>query len=135
MASAPYRTTAEILQSLARSKPPTVQNGNSATANKLNVRLPDGMRDQILERCKAEHIAINSYVVQALEEKLVRGARPTEMLEHISTQLASIAAHLGIPADESAASATSAVTDADAKKTSMQSTNDIRTADHHATVL
>lgn len=117
MASSPYRTTAEILQSLARSKPPTVQNGNSTTANKLNVRLPDGMRDQILERCKAEHIAINSFVVQALEEKLARVSGSTETLERIYTQLSSIASHLGIPADESAASATSAVTDANAQVT------------------
>lgn len=105
MATSPSRTTSEILRSLSRISTPTVQNGNSRTANKINVRLPEGMRDQILEKCKAEHIAINSYVVQALEEKLARGAGPTEMLERICTQLSSIAAHLGIPFDESAKSA------------------------------
>lgn len=57
------------------------------------------MRDQILEQCKAEHITINSYVVQAIEEKMARGTQPPEVLERISTQLAAIAAHLGIPAD------------------------------------
>lgn len=102
MTNAPQRTTYEILRSLSRVSPPTVQDGHSRTANKINVRLPEGMRDLIIEKCKAEHIAINSYVVQALEEKLARDARPPEVLERISIQLAAIASHLGIPADDGA---------------------------------
>ena len=112
MAKVPPRTTSEILRSLARVSAPAVQDGNSRTANKINVRLPDGMRDQILERCKKEHIAINSYVVQALEEKLARDNGPAEILVLIQEQLAAITTHLGISADTTHQSPASTTEDA-----------------------
>ena len=66
------REVAEILRSASSKKAPTVQSGQSRTADKINVRLPDGIRQKIIESCRAEHITINTFVVQALEERLAR---------------------------------------------------------------
>ena len=111
MAKAFRRSPEEIVRSIALMRAPKVQDRNSRTADKINVRLPDGVRDQIIEKCRAEHIAMNTYVVQALEEKLARDAGQPLVLEHISEQLAAIAAHLKIPTDERAAALQPPATD------------------------
>ncbi|MFV3333670.1 Arc family DNA-binding protein [Pseudomonas sp. NY15437] len=84
---------------LANIRGPKVQDGKSRTADKINVRLPDGVRDQIIEICKAEHIAMNTFVVQALEEKLARDAGLVEALAQLTAEVARIGAHLGISND------------------------------------
>lgn len=93
------REVAEILRSASSKKAPTVQSGKSRTADKINVRLPDGIRQKIIESCRAEHITINTFVVQALEERLARAESRAQSLERISEQVAAIATHLGIPAE------------------------------------
>lgn len=77
-----------------------MRDGSSRTADKINVRLPDGVRQRIAEICQAEHIAMNTYVVQALEEKLARDAEWPQVLARINEQLTAIAARLGITPDD-----------------------------------
>lgn len=96
MAKASRQTPGEFLMHLANIRGPKVQDGKSRTADKINVRLPDGVRDQIIEKCRAEHIAMNTFVVQALEEKLARDAGLVEALAQLSAEIAKIGAHLGI---------------------------------------
>ncbi|MDH1009963.1 Arc family DNA-binding protein [Pseudomonas nicosulfuronedens] len=64
--------------------------GSSRTADKFVVRLPDGVRDQVAEKCQASHISMNSYVVQALEEKLARDGGEPDLLSHFNQRLAAI---------------------------------------------
>ena len=101
MAKASRQTPGEFLMHLANIRGPKVQDGKSRTADKINVRLPDGVRDQIIEKCKAEHIAMNTFVVQALEEKLARDAGLVAALAQLNAQLARIGAHLGVVSDGS----------------------------------
>lgn len=55
--------------------------GDSRTADKFVVRLPDGVRAQIEAVAAAQHIAMNTFMVQAAEEKLARGARQELLLD------------------------------------------------------
>lgn len=103
MAKTSRQTPEELLRHLAKMRVPHVQSGTSRTAEKINVRLPDGVRDQIIEKCRAEHIAMNTFVVQALEEKLARDAGLVEALAQLNAQLARIGAHLGVASDVSCA--------------------------------
>ncbi|MFK8398135.1 Arc family DNA-binding protein [Pseudomonas sp. BGr12] len=64
--------------------------GKSRTADKFVVRLPEGVRDQVAERCQAAHISMNSYVVQALEEKLARDGGEPDLLCSINARLAAV---------------------------------------------
>lgn len=67
-----------------------LRNGNSRTADKFVVRMPDGVRNQVAEKCRAAHISMNSYVVQALEEKLARDSGEPDLLSHFNERLAAI---------------------------------------------
>jgi len=44
--------------------------GNSRTADKFVIRLPDGMRDQVKARADDRFISMNGWVLQAIDEKL-----------------------------------------------------------------
>ncbi|PWU25723.1 hypothetical protein DK254_24060 [Pseudomonas sp. RW407] len=59
-----------------------MRNGNSHTAAKFVVRLPDGMRDQVEQRSNTDHISMNSFIVQAIEEKLARAAGKPDLVSH-----------------------------------------------------
>lgn len=74
------------------------RNGNSRTADKFVVRLPDGVREQVAQQCRTEHISMNSYVVQAVEEKLARDAGEPDLLGSINARLAAVEERLGSPA-------------------------------------
>lgn len=50
-------------------------NGNSRTADKFVVRLPDGMRERIAEIANGNHRSMNSEIILHLE-KLVDDATP-----------------------------------------------------------
>lgn len=45
---------------------------NSRTADKFVVRLPEGMRDQVSEKADESFMSMNSWIVQAINEKLTR---------------------------------------------------------------
>lgn len=58
--------------------------GNSRTADKFVVRMPDGVRDRVDAAAELDHISMNTFVVQAIEEKLARAKRqglPLDALE------------------------------------------------------
>lgn len=44
--------------------------GNSRTADKFVIRLPEGMRDQVKDRAEDRFISMNGWVLQAIDEKL-----------------------------------------------------------------
>jgi hypothetical protein len=67
-----------------------MRNGNSRTADKFVARLPDGMRDQVEQRSKTDHISMNSFVVQAIEEKLARAAGEPDLVSHLGERLAAL---------------------------------------------
>lgn len=66
------------------------RNGNSRTADKFVVRMPDGVRDQVEEKSGAAHISMNSFVVQAIEEKLARDAGEPDLLGNLVERMAAV---------------------------------------------
>lgn len=54
---------------------------NSRTADKFVVRLPDGVRAQIEAEAESNHYSMNTFMVQAAEEKLAHGARQKLLLD------------------------------------------------------
>lgn len=53
----------------------------SRTADKFVVRMPDGMRQQISEEAVTNYQSMNNWIVQAVEEKLVRAQRLELLLD------------------------------------------------------
>jgi len=49
---------------------PSFTKANSRTADKFNVRLPDGMRDAIAKKANDEHKAMNTWIVNGLAKLL-----------------------------------------------------------------
>ena len=54
--------------------------GNSRTADKFVVRLPDGVRARVDAAAQLDHTSMNTFVVQAIEEKLARAKRQELLL-------------------------------------------------------
>lgn len=54
---------------------------NSRDADKFVVRLPDGMRTNAEEAARDMHTSMNTFFVQAIEEKLARAARQELLLD------------------------------------------------------
>ena len=54
--------------------------GNSRTADKFVVRLPDGMRDRVNQQAESAYASMNSWIIQAIEEKLERAVRQELLL-------------------------------------------------------
>lgn len=52
-----------------------MKNFDSRTADKFVVRMPDGMRDQVCDAAGEQFTSMNSFVVQAIAEKLGRQNR------------------------------------------------------------
>jgi predicted transcriptional regulator len=63
--------------------------GNSRTADKFVVRLPDGVRNRVTDAANADHVSMNSFVVQAIEEKLARAKRQELLLDALERQVES----------------------------------------------
>lgn len=65
----------------------------SQLQDKFNLRFPDGMRDDIAERAKANGRSMNSEIISILEERIyatnddLRDLSPEEMKEAISKQV------------------------------------------------
>lgn len=55
--------------------------GKSRAADKFVVRLPDGMRPNVETAASDMHTSMNTFVVQAIEEKLARGERQELLLD------------------------------------------------------
>jgi len=58
-----------------------MRNGNSRTADKFVIRLPDGVRSRVEDAAKADHTSMITFIVQAVEEKLARPTRQALLLE------------------------------------------------------
>lgn len=61
---------------------------NSRTADKFVVRLPDGMRSQVEGQADDQHISMNTFVIQAIKEKLARGIRQELLLDALEQAVA-----------------------------------------------
>lgn len=59
----------------------------SRTADKFVVRMPDGMRPEVETRAADEFISMNSFVVQAIAEKLDREKRKDLLLNALAAQV------------------------------------------------
>ncbi|MGQ7956465.1 Arc family DNA-binding protein [Pseudomonas sp. SP16.1] len=55
--------------------------GNSRTADKFVVRMPDGVRARVDAAAQLDHTSMNTFVVQAIEEKLARAKRQELLLD------------------------------------------------------
>lgn len=55
--------------------------GNSRTADKFVVRMPDGVRSRVEAAADLDHTSMNTFVVQAIEEKLARAKRQELLLD------------------------------------------------------
>lgn len=66
-------------------------NGNSRTADKFVVRLPDGMRERIAEIANTNHRSMNSEIILHLE-KLVDDATPIKGASPLATSAEEIRA-------------------------------------------
>ena len=66
-----------------------MRNGNSRTADKFVIRLPDGVRSRVEDAAKADHTSMNTFFVQAVEEKLARPTRQA-LLWSVHYQILSI---------------------------------------------
>lgn len=66
-------------------------NGNSRTADKFVVRLPDGMRERIAKISATNHRSMNSEIILALE-KLVDDATPIKGASPLATSAEEIRA-------------------------------------------
>lgn len=65
----------------------------SRTADKFIVRLPEGMRDQLAQASTASHYSMNTFFLQALEEKLARGARIDRLLDLAEKTITEVQGH------------------------------------------
>nr|WP_221932087.1 Arc family DNA-binding protein [Pseudomonas mendocina] len=55
--------------------------GNSRTADKFVVRMPDGVRSRVEAAADLDHTSMNTFAVQAIEEKLARAKRQELLLD------------------------------------------------------
>lgn len=58
-----------------------VQQGNSRTADKFVVRLPEGMRARITDMSQTQYMSMNSYVIRALAVALQTDEHNTDVFE------------------------------------------------------
>jgi len=57
-------------------------NGNSRTADKFVVRLPDGMREQIADIALRNHRSMNSEIIGRLEDSIASDYPVTAAIDH-----------------------------------------------------
>lgn len=60
---------------------------SSRTADKFVVRFPDGMRSLVVKASEADHMSMNTFVVQACKEKLDREHRQELLLKALAAQV------------------------------------------------
>lgn len=59
---------------------------SSRTADKFVIRLPDGMRDDITKQAQASFTSMNTFVIQAIAEKLDRSNRAELAVDALEIQ-------------------------------------------------
>lgn len=68
-------------------RPAGVMNGDSRTADKFVVRLPEDMRARITSRSRAEHRSMNSFIIRALRTALDSEEQSSVREEPLAAQL------------------------------------------------
>lgn len=80
-----------------KANPKSKRENSSRTADKFVVRMPDGMRPDVEARAASDFISMNSFVVQAIAEKLDRDKRQDLLLGALAAQVqAQTQTHAGI---------------------------------------
>lgn len=65
----------------------TAPNYSSRVADKFVCRLPDGMRDTVEALAVEQHTSMNTFIIQAIEEKIARGVRQEMLLDALQQRL------------------------------------------------
>lgn len=61
---------------------------NSRVADKFVCRFPDGMRETVEGLAADQHTSMNTFIVQAVEEKIARGVRQELLLDSLEKTVA-----------------------------------------------
>ena len=57
-----------------------------STSDRFQLRLPDGMRDQLAEAATANERSLNSEIIHRLTQSLERDGMPKRLSQHLKTQ-------------------------------------------------
>jgi hypothetical protein len=60
--------------------------GTGGTSDRFQLRLPDGMRDQLAEAATANERSLNSEIIHRLAQSLERDGMPKRLSQHLKTQ-------------------------------------------------
>jgi hypothetical protein len=70
----------------ARRLEPKIAAGTGSTSDRFQLRLPDGMRDQLAEAATANGRALNGEIIHRLTQSLERDARQKKLSQHLKMQ-------------------------------------------------
>ena len=70
----------------ARRLGPKMAAGTSSTSGRFQLRLPDGMRDQLAEAATANARSLNDEIIQRLTQSLERDGRQQKLSQHLKIQ-------------------------------------------------
>jgi hypothetical protein len=70
----------------ARQREPKMAAGTGGTSDRFQLRLPDGMRDQLAEAATASGRSLNGEIIHRLTLSLERDGMPKKLSQHLKTQ-------------------------------------------------
>ena len=70
----------------ARRLEPKMAAGTGSTSDRFQLRLPDGMRDQLAEAATANARSLNDEIIQRLTQSLERDGRQQKLSQHLKIQ-------------------------------------------------
>ena len=70
----------------ARRLQPKMATGTSSTSDRFQLRLPDGMRDQLAEAATASGRSLNGEIIHRLTQSLERDERQKKLSQHLKIQ-------------------------------------------------
>ena len=70
----------------ARRLEPKVAAGTGGTSDRFQLRLPDGMRDQLAEAATANGRSLNGEIIHRLMQSLERDGRQEKLSQHLKIQ-------------------------------------------------
>ena len=70
----------------ARRLEPKMAAGTSSTSDRFQLRLPDGIRDQLTEAATANGRSLNSEIIHRLTQSLERDGRQEKLSQHLKIQ-------------------------------------------------
>ena len=75
-----------ITRAKARRLEPKIAAGTVSTSDRFQLRLPDGMRDQLAEAATANGRSLNGEVIHRLAQSLERDGRQEKLSQHLKIQ-------------------------------------------------